>query len=98
MLRRPQAVSRQDDDGDDHPGRPLEVLFDVLAEVEGQLRARYLARARDNRRPEEERAEWRRKAIELWREFQAVGYDDRARVLELTRRWAGELASSRPGQ
>jgi hypothetical protein len=81
---------------DDCPARPTAVLFDVLADVEGQLRARYLSRSRDPRRSESERDDWRRRAFALWDEFQAVAHDDRARLLELTDRWARELTASQP--
>ena len=84
--------------GDDYPSRPTAVLFDVLADVEAQLRACYLSRARDTRRPESEREEWRRRAFALWDEFQAVGHDDRGRLLELTGQWVRELTAARSDQ
>ncbi|WP_165485274.1 hypothetical protein [Protofrankia symbiont of Coriaria ruscifolia] len=75
----------------DVAGPSTTVLFDVLAEVEGQLRACYLERFRDDRNPADERAAWWDKVTGLRDEFQQVGHDDRGRITDLLDQWRQEL-------
>jgi len=80
-------------DRDDLEDMAMATLFDVLAEVEAQLRGRYATRSRDEHLTADECAAWRQKALDLRDEFRGVGPDDPDRMVALIERWSGELSS-----
>ena len=80
-------------DRDDLEDMATAALFDLLAEVEAQLRGRYVTRSRDEHLAADECAAWRQKALDLRDEFREVGPDDQDRMVALIARWSEELTS-----
>ncbi len=82
----------------DLEGMTTSVLFDVVADVGGQLQGLYAERSRDERLTADERARWWQKVTEVRDDLRQVGPDDRDRMADLFERWRQEIIVLRDGR